>query len=152
MTKLRHDPRHHLRLAAACVFGFAITLIAAVGCHEEEATDTGAAGWPACPSSQMRPICYTAAMATKEPHMPKVHVRGDTLTVTLPSRIRQKIGMRDGDQVEVTAEGGRIVLTPAAEEPLPGELEAIREGEEEFARGGTRRLDDVQHELGLPTK
>ena len=84
--------------------------------------------------------------------MPKVHVRGDQLTVTLPSRIRQKVGMRDGDEVKVTAEGGRIVLTPAAEEPLPGELEAIREGEEEFARGETRRLDDVQHELGLPTK
>lgn len=91
-------------------------------------------------------------MATKEHQMPKVHVRGDKLTVTLPSRIRRKIGMRDGDEVEVTAEGGRIVLTPAAEEPLPGELEAIREGEEEFARGKTRRLDDVQHELGLPTK
>ena len=30
-----------------------------------------------------------------------------------------------------------------AEEPLPGELEAIREGEEEFAQGKTHRLDDV---------
>lgn len=84
--------------------------------------------------------------------MPKVHVRGDKLTVTLPARIREKIAVRDGDEMEVTAEGGRIVLTPAAEEPLSGELEAIREGEEEFARGETRRLDDVQHELGLPTK
>ncbi len=84
--------------------------------------------------------------------MPKVHVRGDKLTVTIPARIREAVVVRDGDEMEVTAEGGRIVLTPAAEEPLPGELEAIREGEEEFARGKTRRLDDVQHELGLPTK
>lgn len=84
--------------------------------------------------------------------MPKVHVRGSKLTVTLPARIRQKIAVRDGDEMDVTAEGGRIVLTPAAEEPLPGELEAIREGEEEFVRGETRRLDDVQNELGLPTK
>lgn len=84
--------------------------------------------------------------------MPKVHVRGDKLTVTIPARIRGKIAVRDGDEMEVTAESGRIVLTPAAEEPLPGELEAIREGEEEFAQGKTRRLDDVQNELGLPTK
>jgi AbrB family looped-hinge helix DNA binding protein len=91
-------------------------------------------------------------MATKERQMPKVHVRGDKLTVTIPARIRGKIAVRDGDEMEVTAERGRIVLTPAAEEPLPGELEAIREGEEEFARGETRRLHDVQNELGLPTK
>ena len=84
--------------------------------------------------------------------MPKVHVRGGKLTVTLPERIREKIAVRDGDEMEVTAEQGRIVLTPVAEAPLPGELEAIREGEAEFARGETRRLDDVQHELGLPTK
>jgi hypothetical protein len=51
--------------------------------------------------------------------------------------------VRDGDEMEVTAEGGRIVLTPAAEEPLPGEPEAIREGEEEFARGAARRLEEI---------
>jgi AbrB family looped-hinge helix DNA binding protein len=88
----------------------------------------------------------------KENTVPKVHVRGDKLTVTLPERIREKIAVRDGDEMEVTAEGGRIILTPAAEELLPGELEAIREGEAEFARGETRRLGDVQHELGLSTK
>jgi AbrB family looped-hinge helix DNA binding protein len=91
-------------------------------------------------------------MATKENTVPKVHVHGDKLTVTLPARIRETIAVRDGDEMEVSAEAGRIVLTPAAEVPLPGELEAIREGEAEFARGQTRRLDDVQHELGLPTK
>ena len=84
--------------------------------------------------------------------MPKVHVRGGKLTVTLPAPIRKKIAVRDGDEVEVSAENGRIVLTRVAEEPLPGELEAIREGEEEFARGQTRRLEDVQRELRLPTK
>ena len=29
------------------------------------------------------------------------------------------------------------------EEPLPGELEAIEEGEREFAEGKTHRLDDI---------
>jgi hypothetical protein len=38
-----------------------------------------------------------------------------------------------------------------AEEPLPDEIEAIRLGEAEFARGKCRRLEDVQRELGLPT-
>ena len=79
--------------------------------------------------------------------MPKVHVEGDKLTVTLPARIRETIAVRDGDEMEVSAEGGRIVLTPAAEEPLPGELEALDEAEAEFAQGKTDRLDDVLHGL-----
>ena len=87
-------------------------------------------------------------METKEHRVPKVHVNGDKLTVTLPARIREKIAVRDGDEMEVSAEGGRIVLTPAAEEPLPGELEALDEAEAEFAQGKTHRLDDVLHGLG----
>ena len=51
----------------------------------------------------------------------KVHVRGDKLTVTLPARIREKVAVRDGDEIEVTAEGGRIVLTPT-EALSPGDL------------------------------
>jgi AbrB family looped-hinge helix DNA binding protein len=80
--------------------------------------------------------------------VPKVHVEGDKLTVTLPARIRETIAVRDGDEMEISAEGGRIVLTPAAEEPLPGELEALDEVEAEFAQGKTHRLDDVLHGLG----
>ena len=80
--------------------------------------------------------------------MPKVHIRGDKLTVTIPAHIRETIAVRDGDEMEVSSEGCRIVLTPAAEEPLPGELEALDEAEEEFAQGKTHRLDDVLHGLG----
>lgn len=43
MTCSHHEPRHPLRLAAACVVGFAITVVAAVGCHPDEAADPGAA-------------------------------------------------------------------------------------------------------------
>jgi len=32
------------------------------------------------------------------------------------------------------------------------EIEAIRRGREELARGDWVRLEDLQHELGLPTK
>jgi hypothetical protein len=36
---------------------------------------------------------------------------------------------------------------PAPEEPLPDEVEALREAEEEFARGGGRQLRAVLHDL-----
>ena len=41
---------------------------------------------------------------------------------------------------------------PAPEEPLPDEVEALREAEEEFARGGGRELRTVLHELDRRTK
>jgi hypothetical protein len=63
-----------------------------------------------------------------------------------------EVALKDGDEMEVSAESGRIVLTPAAEPMLPGDLEAIREGEAEFARGDTRRLDDVLNGLGRKAK
>jgi len=60
--------------------------------------------------------------------------------------------VRDGDELEVTSEGGRIVLTPTPDDPLPGELEALDEAERQFARGKTRRLDDVLHGMGRKIK
>jgi metal-responsive CopG/Arc/MetJ family transcriptional regulator len=36
---------------------------------------------------------------------------------------------------------------PAPEEPLPEEVEALREAQEEFARGGGRQLRAVLHDL-----
>jgi AbrB family looped-hinge helix DNA binding protein len=84
--------------------------------------------------------------------MLKATVRRGRLTIPLPPEIREKFDVRDGDELEVTSEDGRIVLTPAAEDPLPGELEALDEAEAEFAQGKTRRLDDILHGLGRKTK
>jgi metal-responsive CopG/Arc/MetJ family transcriptional regulator len=39
-----------------------------------------------------------------------------------------------------------------AEDALPAETEAIRLAEEEYARGETVSLEDLQNELGLPTQ
>ncbi|MGB2621535.1 MAG: AbrB/MazE/SpoVT family DNA-binding domain-containing protein [Candidatus Acidiferrum sp.] len=39
----------------------------------------------------------------------KVSTKGQ---VVLPSRIRNKLGLRPGDPLDATIEGGRIVLTP----------------------------------------
>jgi AbrB family looped-hinge helix DNA binding protein len=84
--------------------------------------------------------------------MPKATVRRGKLTIPLADDIRETLGVHDGDELEVTTEGGRIVLTPMAEEPLPGELEALDEAEQEFAEGKIRRLDDILHGLGRKVK
>jgi antitoxin component of MazEF toxin-antitoxin module len=84
--------------------------------------------------------------------MPKATLRRGRLTIPLSADIIEKLDVHDGDELEVTSESGRIVLTPAAEEPLPGEIEALDEAEQEFAEGKTRRLDDVLHGLGRKVK
>jgi bifunctional DNA-binding transcriptional regulator/antitoxin component of YhaV-PrlF toxin-antitoxin module len=84
--------------------------------------------------------------------MTKATVRRGRLTIPLPPDIREKFCVHDGDEFEVSSEEGRIVLTPAAEEPAPGELEALDEAEEELAHGRTRRLDDILHGLGRKIK
>ncbi len=80
--------------------------------------------------------------------MAKVRIRGDRLTLVLPARIQEQTGVRDGDELEVSAEDGRIVLTRIAEPPLPGELGALDEAEAEFAQQRTHRLEDVLRGLG----
>jgi len=47
---------------------------------------------------------------------------------------------------------GTMRRLPPAEEPLPDEIEAIRQGEAEFARGECRPLEDVLHDLGRTAK
>lgn len=47
--------------------------------------------------------------------MPKVAVRRGKLTIPLPAAIREQFDVHDGDELEVTSEDGRIVLTPVAE-------------------------------------
>jgi len=54
-------------------------------------------------------------MALKEHNMPKLRVRGDKLTVTLPERVRDEIAVHDGEEIEVSTDGRRIVLTPKEE-------------------------------------
>jgi metal-responsive CopG/Arc/MetJ family transcriptional regulator len=42
---------------------------------------------------------------------------------------------------------GAMRRLPSAEEPLPDEIEALREAEEEFSRGGGRPLRDALRDL-----
>jgi hypothetical protein len=84
-----------------------------------------------------------------------------TITTLLPAeevaeldRVRERQDLSRAEAVRAAIRWyiGAIGALPPAEEPTEDEIEAIRLGEAEFARGGTRRLEDVQNELGLPTK
>jgi len=83
------------------------------------------------------------------------------VTTTLPvdelaelDRLRERQSLSRAEAVREAIRWyiGAIGRLPPAEDPLPDEVEAIRVGVEEFARGECRRLEDVQRELGLPTK
>jgi len=67
-------------------------------------------------------------------------------------RERQDLSRAEAVRAAIRWYIGAIGRLPPAEEPTQNEFEAIRAGEAEFARGQTRRLEDVQDELGLPTK
>lgn len=54
--------------------------------------------------------------------------------------LRQYVALRD-----------RVRRIPMVD-PEPDEIEAIERGRVEFERGEFVRLEDLQHELGLPTK
>jgi len=49
--------------------------------------------------------------------------------VTIPANIREELGLREGDYVEVTTEGSRVVLTPQEIAPRHPEIDvALVEG------------------------
>ena len=68
--------------------------------------------------------------------MPKVKVRRGALTI--PATIRAALDVRDGDEIEVSNEGGRIVLTPS--EPFHRDAEAEAAIAEGLADAGAGRL------------
>jgi len=43
----------------------------------------------------------------------------------------------------------RVLIAQLEEEPEPGNLEAIKQGREDFARGQFVTLDEWRHEMGL---
>jgi hypothetical protein len=67
-------------------------------------------------------------------------------------RERQDLSRAEAIREAIRWYVGAIGRLPPAEEPSLDEFDAIRQGEAEFARGEARRLEDVQNELGLPTK
>ena len=64
-------------------------------------------------------------------------------------RERQRLTRTEAVRAAIRWYVGTVGSLPPAEDATPEEIEAIRRGEEEFARGETRRLEDVQHEPGI---
>ena len=50
---------------------------------------------------------------------------------------------------DVQDSAARVLISQLEEEPEPGDLEAIKEGRADFARGDFITLDDWRHEMGL---
>jgi metal-responsive CopG/Arc/MetJ family transcriptional regulator len=84
-----------------------------------------------------------------------------TITTSLPAdelaefdRVRgpQDLSRAEAVRAAIRWYIGVIGSLPPAEEPTLDEIDSIRAGEAEFARGAMRRLEDVQNELGLPTR
>jgi len=84
-----------------------------------------------------------------------------TVTISLPPEMVEELDrvrrrehrtrsdvLREALRRYVSSTGRRVPVMAAR----PDEIEAIRRAEEEFARGETVRLEDLQHELGLPTR
>jgi metal-responsive CopG/Arc/MetJ family transcriptional regulator len=69
-------------------------------------------------------------------------------------RIRRQQGLSRAEAVRDAIRWyiGAIGRLPPAEDMSPEEAEAIRQGNEQIARGEYVRLEDLQHELGLPIK
>jgi metal-responsive CopG/Arc/MetJ family transcriptional regulator len=67
-------------------------------------------------------------------------------------RKRQRLTRAEAVREAIRWYIGVMRQLPPAEEPTPDELEAIRQGEEEFARQECRRLEDVLHDLGRPVE
>ena len=84
-----------------------------------------------------------------------------TITTTLPpeelaefDRVRERQSLSRSQAVREAIRWyiGAMRSLPPAEDPLPDEIEAIRRGKEQIARGEYVRLEDLQRELGLPTE
>ena len=88
-------------------------------------------------------------MAPKERPMAKMRVRGDKLTVTIPEAIRDEIAALDGDEIDVSAEGDRIVLTPKDDlaEGHPEIDAALAEALEDERAGRISPAFDTMEEL-----
>jgi hypothetical protein len=63
--------------------------------------------------------------------------------------LEQAIGRLRQLPPDVQDNAARALISQLEEEPEPGDLEAIKKGREDFARGNFITLDDWRHEMGL---
>ena len=85
--------------------------------------------------------------------MPIVKVRTNR-QVTIPKVIFDELGLREGDFVEVTLQGDRIVIIPkrlvdSAEALSPEEERIVEKGFKQLRRGEYVTWEELKHELDL---
>jgi len=75
--------------------------------------------------------------------------------ITLPVRVRKALGIKEGDYLNVTLEGGRVILTPQVMlDKLPeGQLSAeglrmVEEAREDVRAGRVSVFDDMESLIG----
>lgn len=49
----------------------------------------------------------------------RISVVNDELVIPLPQEIREELGLRDGDELDMFIEPGQITLTPLPRAPAP---------------------------------
>ena len=74
--------------------------------------------------------------------------------ITIPKRIFDELGLREGDFVQISVEGSRIVIAPKRlvdlEDVLsPEEEELVARGFEELKRGDYVSWAELRDELGV---
>jgi len=85
--------------------------------------------------------------------MPIVKIRTNR-QVTIPKKIFEELGLKEGEYVEVTRRGKTVVLKPKVlVDPddllTPEDEEALRHGLEQLRRGEGIPWEEVKRELGL---
>jgi hypothetical protein len=55
-------------------------------------------------------------MATKEPPMPKAHIRNGALTIPLTDEIREKLDVREGEELDAHVFKGSVTFTRTTDE------------------------------------
>lgn len=85
--------------------------------------------------------------------MPTVKIRTNR-QVTVPKVIFDELGLREGDFVDVTQEGSRIVIEPKRlvnldESLSPEEEKAVEQGFRELRRGNSVPWSELKDELRL---
>lgn len=74
--------------------------------------------------------------------------------ITIPKRIFDELGLREGDFIQIAIEGSRIVLVPKRLVDLdeclsPEEEKLVAQGFEELKRGQFVTWNDLRDELGV---
>ena len=89
-------------------------------------------------------------MAVKDDSMPKAHIRNGTLTIPLTDEIREKLDVRDGDELEAHVFPGSVVLrtaSPDAREAAWQRILSITDRVRPTPEQSAKPIEEVEEEI-----